>query len=628
MEILAPTYTVGSSREPTHSIVLRQLSTSELVFYSIHNTALGDRGSFKLWTATLSSSASGTYASPRRGTFGSHPEAKPTGITFTEDPGVALMAADNGSLYVLRGSAVMSCTNVWGRGSPSVGLGCVVALEDGRWVAGALNGTVILGYSDERGGLQVEQRVPLSEMVGPDAKLFCASSPARLVDVCTGGSDGRTVFGTSDNSLVYVDVFRREMEVVQVSHQGEAWAMDFHPTLQILATGARHIRFWNIADCRPAVGRILHTDVEVRSLAFSPDGSLLAVGFINGYIEIHGFPALQPVFKSLVSQAQGCMADVVFGTSSGAVLLAAACSDRTVYLFKVSSGTSRQAAPAVKFHRALSGNSARVLSVMFSADGEYIMSSSFDTQIIIWATRDGARQPVLSAFRDTQWQQPWTCLLGWPVIGVWSDPDYDGSDVNTVCSSFPPEHNYCVSGDDRGGVRLYRFPGPDPAAKSKSYTGHSAHVTKVKFSRTNVLCALGGDDKAISQWVLQRPAVRRRVETQAVVHPWMALAEPDAPKDRFSYLGRGPDPQIDEAPDDHLRGFSQSAADMWGDSGGHFQDSGRPPRSAGRRRSEHVAPSPVIPQDGFGAAAGRRPTLTSALGRNRSGGVSSALRWD
>jgi len=175
---------------------------------------------------------------------------------------------------------------------------------------------------------------------------------------------------------------------------------------------------------------------------------------------------------------------------------------------------------------------------MFSANGEYVMSNSKDAQILFWRTKDGARQQAMHMFRDTKWQMPWTCVLGWPVIGIWGDPAYDQTDVNSVCQSSAPDAGYIAIGDDYGKLKLFQFPSPFLDPPCDVHGGHAAHVTKVKFSRSNVLVALGGDDHSISQWSLDRRRPSSIEPPRTVVHPWEQLEEADIPTERFSYLGR------------------------------------------------------------------------------------------
>eukprot|EP00971_Amphidinium_carterae_P295404 5866675-Amphidinium_carterae.1 len=58
-----------------------------------------------------------------------------------------------------------------------------------------------------------------------------------------------------------VDIAQKAtLGVLQVSHAQEAWAMDVHPSLALVATGAKSgaIRLWNTAENRPVVGKVRH----------------------------------------------------------------------------------------------------------------------------------------------------------------------------------------------------------------------------------------------------------------------------------------------------------------------------------------------------------------------------------
>lgn len=119
-------------------------------------------------------------------------------------------------------------------------------------------------------------------------------------------------------------------------------------------------------------------------------------------------------------------------------------------------------------------------------------------------------------------------MLGTEVQGIW--PKYSQvNDVNATDVSF--EHNVIVTGDDFGLVKLFRFPSERKGeekdeeeeedeyypftvlssfpflcsclsgAKYRKYTGHSAHVTNVRFdyNRHHVI-SLGGADHGVFLW--------------------------------------------------------------------------------------------------------------------------------
>jgi len=72
-----------------------------------------------------------------------------------------------------------------------------------------------------------------------------------------------------------------------------------------------------------------------------------------------------------------------------------------------------------------------------------------------------------------------------------------------VCQSCPegPGGDACIAiGDDSEQVLLYRFPAPFVGSEHHKYSGHSSHVTKVRFDRRNRLISIGGRDHTLQQW--------------------------------------------------------------------------------------------------------------------------------
>mmetsp|Transcript_65433 Transcript_65433/g.122035 ORF Transcript_65433/g.122035 Transcript_65433/m.122035 type:complete len:944 (+) Transcript_65433:32-2863(+) len=425
--------------------------------------------------------------------------------------GMAFIVTEGSMLFVTNGPMVTQALKLSnpGPGVPeTVPLGCVASLPGGRWVAGSTDGTIYVGTAVP--SLKLQERFRIADIDGADGALLCSSQVPRLTAISMYGNTA--LFGTSNHVLLLVDIAQKAtLGVLQVSHAQEAWAMDVHPSLALVVTGSKSggIRLWNTAEHRPAVGKVIMTNYAVWSLAFHPDGSMLAAGCGRGVLSVYAFPATRLVFEQNLSQLQERICDVRY--SDDGTMIGAAGWDQKIYLLKVT--PAKGAPPAIRLHRVLTGNSSSAICILFSANGEFIMSNSKDNQILFWRTKDGRREQSTSAFRDTKWQSPWTCVLGWPVIGLWSDPEYDQTDVNSVCQSMAPDDGYVALGDDMGQVKLYRFPSPFVDPPNQVCGGHASHVTNVKFSCTNVLFSLGGDDHSLMQWTLQS-----RKETR----PWFA----------------------------------------------------------------------------------------------------------
>jgi hypothetical protein len=127
-----------------------------------------------------------------------------------------------------------------------------------------------------------------------------------------------------------------------------------------------------------------------------------------------------------------------------------------------------------------------------------------------WATATGKR--LLTDYPTDIAYDPWTCLLGWPVQGIWSESE-NGSDVNAVAISGKPEAqltpgkgNVVVSGDDNGQVNLYTYPVIQKKPPVKKYRGHSAHVYSLSFTPNDkYLITSGAGDLALIQWRFKKP---------------------------------------------------------------------------------------------------------------------------
>lgn len=673
-ESVAPLYSASSGRSPINSIYMcpSMDSGGSLFFYTAADGKGKLTGSFSSWTIAMpkQGSAEQPVVSQKRGIFGKLNTPKNmAGIAHSPARGAAWLVAET-NIYVLASNSATQSKRII-RPHVDASLGCIATLPDGRWLAGGSDGYLYLGRANPNP--QVEECLAIGEhLAGEDAQMFRSTQVPRFASVAVRGD--LVLLGTSNHALLLVDLARREASVLQVSHTDAAWGLDFHPSLGILASAsiARDVRFWNVADRRPAVGKVLRTERKVWSLAFSPDGALLALGCDQGWMEAFNFPALQPVYREPITRAGERIGDVRF--SPNGVYLAAACWDQLVYLLKVI-----PAPPGgyikLQLHRTLTGNSSSPLCVMFSADSEIVVSNSKDTQILYWRSKDGSRQATTSAFRDTQWQVPWTGILGWPVIGVWGDPDYDGTDVKSVCQG-GPNGGYLASGDDYGNVKLMRFPNPFLEPPCQVRGGHASMVTRVRFSKNNILASLGGDDHSISLWSLAPLEAAKQVQlAERMVHPWSGLQEEDqefaGAGDRYGRLGQaGPPPLPKRAeppypprppPQDQVRFSAGSEApsqpqrafdDPWAGGNPSARD-GRLGRQAGggggggeegrRRASSAAAVRSAAPnredrdreQAAAAVAAGARrpdPSRRTPGGRawesNLGGGVRDALSWN
>jgi len=128
------------------------------------------------------------------------------------------------------------------------------------------------------------------------------------------------------------------------------------------------------------------------------------------------------------------------------------------------------------------------------------------------------------------------------VIGIWSDPDYDQTDINAVCQT--PETGrdkgtHIAVGDDLGRVKLFKFPCPEQKPECLTYAGHSSHVTNVRFAPNgSIMVSLGGGDGTVMQWSLEEPTTVL-TKVRRIKHPWLEIDRDAGPTDEADVLGLG-----------------------------------------------------------------------------------------
>lgn len=129
---------------------------------------------------------------------------------------------------------------------------------------------------------------------------------------------------------------------------------------------------------------------RVLSLAFSPDGKLLAAG--GGEASRSGQLTLWNVPDStLVREFPDAHSDTVYGLefSSDGKLLASAAADKFVKVFDVASG---------EFVRAFEGHTHHVMDVSWKADGTALATAGADNAIKVWNAETGEQSRTITTY--------------------------------------------------------------------------------------------------------------------------------------------------------------------------------------------------------------------------------------
>ncbi|GMH77156.1 hypothetical protein TL16_g07308 [Triparma laevis f. inornata] len=231
-----------------------------------------------------------------------------------------------------------------------------------------------------------------------------------------------------------------------------------------------------------------------KSAAFSPSGHHLAIGMFNGVVLVLDYlNEVINVRKSGGLKVLRCISDCEediddLKYSPNGTMLAVGSHDNYIDVYTVQTNYTL-------LHR-FKGHTSYITHLDWSSDSRIIQSNCGAYEILYWDVKNlrQIRSTQDSLEADTDWKT-WTCVLGFSVMGIWP-PDSDGTDVNSVDVS--KERNLCVTADDFGGVNLMRYPAVAKAAAKKVYSGHAAHVMNVRFLKDDdYVISVGGKDRAV-----------------------------------------------------------------------------------------------------------------------------------
>jgi WD40 repeat protein len=305
---------------------------------------------------------------------------------------------------------------------------------------------------------------------GPPTKLLQLHTPAVVGRILADNSHHSGVFllGTSSGTILELDLNVGEHELPDPLDLLQApfarpSAVAAHPSLPIFAVASfdRYVRVFdsvnhNVEASFKLMGR-------GTSVNFSPTGEHIAIGLSSGSFLVlcvtsTGFHVLlqQRVLKtadndsnsvSSSSSLAGCDEVTVLKYSPDNQWLAVACRDYRIYLFLVFEDYSRAAV--------LKGHSAVVNNLDWSADASALVSVDSAREILYWKMSPPRQDKEAYARRDTPWHS-WSCLLGWPVHGIFPSGETSskaavGSDV-LHCVDRSHRCKECITGDDAGQV--------------------------------------------------------------------------------------------------------------------------------------------------------------------------------
>ncbi|HEX6483190.1 MAG TPA: NB-ARC domain-containing protein [Ktedonobacteraceae bacterium] len=283
-----------------------------------------------------------------------------------------------------------------------------------------------------------------------------------LAVACSPREQGRpqgyasTAAGTSTGGILIYDAPGGVLRLTCTGHTDGVWSLAFSPDGSLLASSSddSDVRLWDSSsgDCL----RILrdHTN-RVRSIAFSPDGSTLASGSDDATIRLWN------IHSGRCLQTLAGHTDRVWSVaySPDGKLLASGSTDQTVRLWDTDTGSCLATLP---------GHSDWVRSVAFDAEGDILASGSDDQTIRLWKVSTGEHLQTLAGHTSRIWSV-----------------------------SFHPAKGILASGSEDQTIRLWDILTGHCVVLLQ---GHHAGVRSVTFTADGDMLISGGDDQTIRVW--------------------------------------------------------------------------------------------------------------------------------
>jgi WD40 repeat protein len=217
-------------------------------------------------------------------------------------------------------------------------------------------------------------------------------------------------------------------------HQREVYSVAFSPDGHLLASGSgdNTIKLWEVASgaLRQTLGGHQYM---VESVAFSPDGRRLASGSEDGTIKL--WDVAKGTLKQTLSGHSNWVLSVAF--SPDGRLLASGSMDKTIKLWDAASGVLKQT---------LGEHEATVQSVVFSPDGRLLASGGWDGAIKLWDV--ASRGVVASGSFDN------TIKL-WDVLTGAEKQTLSGHQREVYSVAFSPDGRFLASGSNDNTIKLW-----------------------------------------------------------------------------------------------------------------------------------------------------------------------------
>lgn len=294
-------------------------------------------------------------------------------------------------------------------------------------------------------------------------------------------------------------------------HSLQLCGLAVHPKQEVIASTGDDamLRIWDVK--ARAVSRTVKLELGSRALAFSPDGSLLAIGFGSGRRVKGKLPAKEGAFmiiqfdnlKTTFEGKDSALAITAIQFSPDGKYMAVGSEDGIIYTYNVTDQFSHRY--SVKTHQA------PIRSIDFSINSHFMMSVDIAEKVFYTMASTGLSTASSDDIKDEKWQ---LCNnpLTWAAQGLWLTQPSECR-LTTACKSF--NNQVIVVANSDGDLMLSRFPACTRVGMLCPGK-HVGHVNNIAwFNDDSSFVTIGKDDCMIQEWkctIFSSPEVLQQVD--------------------------------------------------------------------------------------------------------------------